>query len=402
MAADRRRAARRAHLAEGRERAQGRRRQAYALEAVLKPLKSVDWRTLAGRRRSASQAHDRLAFRELAGNAGNIGQLNITPTSSARSLPRAQALRRTPAMAAPNLDKIVLVTRRTRLKTRARFNMRAGEFYIEHAGDFAGYVTEHDAYQRSLETLRRGLELGLKVQEIERHLVPTYLFSNKDVVVTVGQDGLVENTAKYCGEQPIVAVNPDPERFDGILLPFTPAQAAGAVMRVLAGRAKARAVTQAEVRLNDGQRLLGFNISTWARGRMSRRGTDRGRQGRQAQSSSGAGLHWRGSTGWLVGLRHGAGVAAFAGGSCDGMPAIGWRIPPVAQTSDGRWRRTFWRSTRGGRHIEARSSGRAWWRRAWRRRAPSRIAAVAAPARKWRRTSEAGSLRVGEPRRRPD
>jgi hypothetical protein len=34
----------------------------------------------------------------------------------------------------------------------------------------------------------------------------------------VGQDGLVANTAKYVGEQPIVAVNPDPERFDGILL----------------------------------------------------------------------------------------------------------------------------------------------------------------------------------------
>jgi len=31
---------------------------------------------------------------------------------------------------------------------------------------------------------------------------------------------VVANTAKYVKGQPIVAVNPDPERFDGILMPF--------------------------------------------------------------------------------------------------------------------------------------------------------------------------------------
>ena len=36
----------------------------------------------------------------------------------------------------------------------------------------------------------------------------------------LGQDGLVANTLKYTGTRPVVGVNPDPGRFDGVLLPF--------------------------------------------------------------------------------------------------------------------------------------------------------------------------------------
>ena len=39
-------------------------------------------------------------------------------------------------------------------------------------------------------------------------------------MVTLGQDGLVANTLKYLNGQPVVGVNPDPERWDGRLLPF--------------------------------------------------------------------------------------------------------------------------------------------------------------------------------------
>ena len=55
--------------------------RAYALEAVLKPVKGVDWRTLMA---VASGGADpklmiALAFRELAENAQKIGELNVTP-----------------------------------------------------------------------------------------------------------------------------------------------------------------------------------------------------------------------------------------------------------------------------------------------------------------------------------
>ena len=42
------------------------------------------------------------------------------------------------------------------------------------------------------------------------------------MIVVIGQDGLVANTAKYLESCPIIAVNPDKERYDGVLLPFSP------------------------------------------------------------------------------------------------------------------------------------------------------------------------------------
>lgn len=55
--------------------------KAYALNATLEPLRQMDWRTLTAI--SAGSGDPRtmlaLAFRELAENAGKIGQLNITP-----------------------------------------------------------------------------------------------------------------------------------------------------------------------------------------------------------------------------------------------------------------------------------------------------------------------------------
>lgn len=55
--------------------------RAYALEATLAPVRNVDWRTLMAV--TAGGADPKLmialAFRELAENAGKIGQVNVTP-----------------------------------------------------------------------------------------------------------------------------------------------------------------------------------------------------------------------------------------------------------------------------------------------------------------------------------
>jgi len=217
-------------------------------------------------------------------------------------------------------EKVVLVTRKTRLvELIERFNTRAqAKFYIEHAGgDFAEYEREDTAYQRSVEVVRRSIEVGLKVQVLDRDLVPTFTFLPEDLVVTLGQDGLVANTAKYVGPQPIVAVNPDPERFDGILLPFLPRQVSDAVRGVLAGRCRTRAVTLAEAKLNDGQRLLAFNdLLLGAQSHISARYRIRWNQTEEPQSSSGVLVSTgAGSTGWMSSVFNMAsGVAHLAGG----------------------------------------------------------------------------------------
>lgn len=216
-------------------------------------------------------------------------------------------------------EKIVLVTRKTRLaELIERFNTNSqAKFYIEHAGgDFGEYEREDEAYRRSVEALRGYVEVGLKVQVIDRALVPTFTFLPEDLVITLGQDGLVANTAKYVGRQPIVAVNPDPERFDGILLPFLPAQMPVALDQVFDGRYHIRAVTLAEARLSDGQRLLAFNdLFLGAQTHVSARYRIRWNNAEEPQSSSGVLVSTgAGSTGWMSSVFNMAtGVAALAG-----------------------------------------------------------------------------------------
>ena len=230
-------------------------------------------------------------------------------------------------------EKVVIITRKTRLEELIeRFNSRGqAKFYIEHSGgDFGEYQLEHDAYRRSLDELRRSLDLGLKLQVVDRGLVPTFLFAPQDVIVTAGQDGLVANTAKYVGVQPIIAVNPDPERFDGILLDFSPDQARSALRDVLGGSAHFREVTLAEAALADGQKLLAFNdlfigarTHVSARYRISLGGRE------EPQSSSGVLVSTgAGSTGWLSSVFNmAAAVARFSGGEPPRALRLAWEDP---------------------------------------------------------------------------
>jgi NAD kinase len=229
--------------------------------------------------------------------------------------------------------KLVIVTRNTRLQELvARFNTRSqAKFYIEHAGgDFADYEREDDAYGRALEVLERSLEFEIPKQLVDRNLVPTFQFQKEDLVITLGQDGLVANTAKYVGVQPIVAVNPDPERFDGILLPFLVDGARTAVARLLEGKAKLREVTLAEAKLNDSQRLLGFNdLFIGAHSHVSALYKLGCGKRQETQSSSGVLVATgAGSTGWVSSVFNmAAGVAAFCGAAPGKAVRMSWEDP---------------------------------------------------------------------------
>jgi NAD kinase len=207
-------------------------------------------------------------------------------------------------------EKLVVVTLKTRLEELVeRFNTREqAKFYIEHMGlNFADYDPEHQVYTTTLRTLRRQLE-GLlpKLQFIERSFLPNFIFTPQDLIVTFGRDGLVVNTAKYLDGQPIVAVNPDPGRIDGILLPFLPAQAATGVQRILEGKARCSEITMAEAQLNDGQHLLAFNdFYLGQRTHLSSRYSLTWHGRTEEQSSSGVLLTTgAGSTGWFSSVQN--------------------------------------------------------------------------------------------------
>jgi NAD kinase len=125
--------------------------------------------------------------------------------------------------------------------------------------DFADYEMEEDAFYDSMEHIQVEISKKLKVKVLEQEYLTNYIFTEKDVVIVIGQDGLVANTAKYVNGRPIIAINPDESRYDGVLLPFNAYNFMPALDRVIAGNYQSLDVTLAEVVLNDGQRLLAFN-----------------------------------------------------------------------------------------------------------------------------------------------
>jgi NAD kinase len=206
-----------------------------------------------------------------------------------------------------DFERIVLVTRKTRLEELVeRFNTRPqARFYIEHSGgDFDRYELEHNTYHAAVDSLRRRLAKLARLQTIERLFLPNYLFTETDLVVTVGVDGLVVNTAKYLNSQPLVAVNPDPAHIDGVLLPFGVETAEPAVRAVLDGQAHARHISMAQAQLNDGQSLLAFNdLFIGVRSHTSTRYRIQIGDRQEFQSSSGIIISTgAGSTGWLSSL----------------------------------------------------------------------------------------------------
>ncbi len=261
--------------------------------------------------------------------------------------------------------RILLVTRQTRIDELVqRHNTLAqARFVIESQGlAFDDYLAEDQVFKQQLASLKSALDRLGRLHHIDRGLLPAYLFRDDDLVVCLGQDGLVANTLKYLDGQPLIAINPDPGRYDGVLLPFDVQEAPRIVLEVLRQGRPSRAITFGEARLNDGQRLLAVNdLFIGVRGHSSARYEIAVDGERERHSSSGiivsTGL---GSTGWLRSIVTGASRVAAALGQPLAEPhfesGVSWdsdflfysvREPfPSAQTGT---RLSFGRVTAGSR-----------------------------------------------------
>ncbi|MDH3428966.1 MAG: hypothetical protein OEM60_09045 [Gammaproteobacteria bacterium] len=234
-------------------------------------------------------------------------------------------------MNAPQYENVIIVTRKTELDDLvARFNTKAqARFYLQQAGQsFERIEIAHAKHEQVLARVRHAVPTGFKSQLIDRDLVPRFTFGKADLVVTVGQDGLVSNTAKYLSGQPILAVNPDPERFDGVLLPFNASNVEQQLYTTLYGPLHARQVTLAMAELSDGQSLMAFNdFFIGASSHVSARYRIQIGDRSETQSSSGIIVSTgAGSTGWLQSVYAGAaGVVEALGGQVI-PPANGGRL----------------------------------------------------------------------------
>lgn len=208
-------------------------------------------------------------------------------------------------------NRYVLVTRKTRLEELVeRFNTwPQARFYLEHSGvDARDYLAEHDLYTRRLTEAELTLKKRGIVQRVERRLLPSCLFGPRDIVIVIGQDGLVANTIKYLHGQPVIGINPDPGRWDGKLLAFETGDLERAVRRVETGRAEVTDITLAEASTLDGQRMLAVNdIFIGPRSHTSARYSLGSGDRSETQSSSGVIVSTGfGSTGWFQSILAGA------------------------------------------------------------------------------------------------
>ena len=120
-------------------------------------------------------------------------------------------------------QKIILITQKTRLENLIKRYNTAGQarFYVEsHGGSFDDYVLEDKMYRTAVKQTVGFAETYGRLQVVDRDFIPNFIFGENDLVVAVGRDGLVVNTLKYLGSQKLIGINPDPDRWDGVLLPF--------------------------------------------------------------------------------------------------------------------------------------------------------------------------------------
>ncbi|TNU98767.1 MULTISPECIES: sugar kinase [Providencia] len=246
--------------------------------------------------------------------------------------------------------RFVLVMRKTRLQELIeRFNTwPQAKFYLKHNHvEVSDYLNEHDLYQRQLVQAESVLKSLGRFQLLERKLLPSYQFSKQDIVVVIGQDGLVANTLKYLNGQPVIAINPDPERWDGQLLPFEIGQLQEVVINTLKGKIEQKIVTFAQATTNDGQSLLAVNdLFIGPKSHTSARYLLNWNGEQEFQSSSGiiisTGL---GSTGWFQSIL--AGAQAIMGVSTHPLAkGFGWgesklqfsvREPFLSKTTGTKW-----------------------------------------------------------------
>ena len=216
--------------------------------------------------------------------------------------------------------KVVLVTRRTRYdEVLARHQtLSQARYYVERmGGDFSEYEAEHLAYVGAQTMVVEVLAAHGRFQVVDRALVPNFLFAPDDVVIALGQDGVVANTLKYLDGHPLVGINPDPGRYDGVLLPFQAMDLARIFEDLLADRRPYKAISMAEAVLADGQVLRAVNdLFIGARSHTSARYQIEVGGRSEAQSSSGiivsTGL---GSTAWIKSIVTGAVAVAAALGA---------------------------------------------------------------------------------------
>ncbi|MFB7781789.1 hypothetical protein ACFY0N_33585 [Streptomyces vinaceus] len=218
--------------------------------------------------------------------------------------------------------RAVVVHRRTEyeeLLARHGTHGQAAFFLTSRGRSIDEVVRRHERTRQALREVAAAVPLTWRSARVERADLDRFLFAPEDVVVVVGQDGLVANTAKYLRGQPVVGIDTDPGRNPGVLVRHRCADAGSLLHAAIAGGGRAEELTMVEAVADDTQRLVALNeIYLGSPGHQTARyrlGSDGDQAPGEAQASSGVLVGTgTGATGWLRSLW-------LERGSSAGLPA---------------------------------------------------------------------------------
>ncbi len=158
--------------------------------------------------------------------------------------------------------RAVFVTRATdyELLVAAHATRDQARFFLESRGQRIEDVEErHRRFQAALAEARAAVPATWRQASVRREDLDRFLFAAEDVVVALGQDGLVANVAKYLDAQPVIGVNPAPDVVDGVLVRFAVPELAALLTASAAREARLERRTMVQAVLDGGETLLALN-----------------------------------------------------------------------------------------------------------------------------------------------
>lgn len=133
-------------------------------------------------------------------------------------------------------------------------------FFLETKGQALEPVEQrHEQFREVLRTARALVPEEWRQALVKRADFDRFLFGPEDVIVAVGQDGLVANIAKYLDGQPVLGVNPAPDLYDGVLVRVPIERLGRALPASFAGDAGLERRTMVEAALDSGEKLMALN-----------------------------------------------------------------------------------------------------------------------------------------------
>jgi hypothetical protein len=179
-------------------------------------------------------------------------------------------------------------------------------FFLETRNQSIEILEEQNArFELARQIVSAAIPSDWRRARVERSDLSRFLFEPDDIVVVLGQDGLVANLAKYIEGQPVIGLDPDPGLNAGVLVRHSPQHADELVNKVAEGSAVIEARTMVQAVLDDGQKILALNeIFIGHQTHQSARYQISWNERRERQSSSGIVVATgTGSTGWAASIR---------------------------------------------------------------------------------------------------